>query len=57
MSENETEETEERTSLDVSVETRDMLVELLYELQAAKKRQCTQDEVIRFLAEFYLERA
>jgi len=57
VSENETEETEERTSLDVSVETRDMLVELLYELQAAKKRQCTQDEVIRFLAEFYLERA
>ncbi|MFZ0925823.1 MAG: hypothetical protein WAN56_06695 [Halobacteriota archaeon] len=48
---------QERTSLNVSVEIRDMLVELLYELQAAKKRQCTQDDVIRFLVEFYLERA
>jgi hypothetical protein len=57
MSENEMAKREERTSLNVSVETRDMLVELLYELQAAKKRQCTQDDVIRFLVEFYLERA
>lgn len=57
MSENETAKREEGTSLNVSVETRDMIVELLYELQAAKKKQCTQDDVIRFLVQFYLERA
>jgi len=57
MSENETARREERTTLDVSVETRDMLVELLYELQAARKRPCTEDDVIRFLVEFYVERA
>jgi hypothetical protein len=57
MSENETANREERTGLDVSVETRDMVVELRYMLQAARKRRCTLDDVIRFLLEFYLERA
>jgi hypothetical protein len=57
MSENETANREKRTGLDVSVETHDMVVELRYMLQAARKRGCTLDDVIRFLLEFYLERA
>lgn len=44
---------EDRTSLNVSVETRDMILELLYEQQAVRKQRCTQDDIVRFLLNFY----
>ena len=39
---------EERTSLNVSVETRELVFDLLYEIRAEKRQRCTQDDVIRF---------
>jgi hypothetical protein len=48
---------EERTSLNVSVETRELVLDLLYEIQAEKRQRCTQDDVVRFLVAFYRERS
>jgi|BarGraNGADG00212_2_1021979.scaffolds.fasta_scaffold427145_1 hypothetical protein len=53
MNENNMVKRDERTSINVSIETRDLVLELLYELQAQQKRRCTQDDIIRFLLNQY----
>ncbi len=53
MNEKEMVKREDRTSLNVSIETREQVLELLYELQAQHKRRCTQDDIIRFLLDQY----
>ena len=40
---------EERSSLNVSVETRNRVLEFIYDLQADSKHRWTQDDVIRYL--------
>lgn len=44
---------EERATLNVSRETRDDIIKLLYKLQAEREKKVTQDDVVRFLFEFY----
>jgi|GEM_PF-4276100 hypothetical protein len=48
---------EDRATLNVSRETRDDILKLLFKIQAERGQRITQDDVVRFLFEYHAEHA